>query len=98
MDSKNIYYVKVEFTLESQQYITGIRNPLCLVVAENEDEATKLMKNFLNAKGAMAAVSIPEDATEEVGHGLSVKEYLQDPKHRNMTWRTSLVISFNRST
>lgn len=87
MDSKNIYYVKVEFTLESQQYITGIRNPLCLVVAENEDEAIKLMKNFLNAKGAMAAVSIPEDATEEVGHGLSVKQYLEDSKHRNMTWR-----------
>lgn len=87
MDSKNIYYVKVEFTLESQQYITGIRNPLCLVVAESEDEAIKLMKNFLNAKSAMAAVSIPEDATKEVGHGLSVKDYLEDAKHRNMTWR-----------
>ena len=96
MDSNNIYYVKVEFALESQSWIAGIRNPLCLVISDSEDNALTLMKNYLNDKGVIANVTIPSDASIKVGHGMPVDEYLTDPVHRPMKFREIIDSYINR--
>lgn len=86
MDFKNIYYVEVYIALESDVFRSGLHNPLCLVIADSENEALTKMKNYLSDKDILATVSIPSGATVEVGHGTKVNEYLEDPRHKGMTW------------
>ena len=99
MDNKNIYYLLVKLADERDRHLSGLKNDLVLVIAETEDDALTLMKNFLLDHSIAATVSIPEDASIDVGHGMSVKEYLTDPQHRVQNWREvidSYINHYNR--
>lgn len=99
MDNKNIYYLLVKLADESDRHLSGLKNDLVLVIAETEEEAITLMKNFLLDHSIAATVTVPEDASIDVGHGMNVTEYLTDPQHRVQNWREvidSYINHYNR--
>lgn len=85
--AQKIWYAESTVYPESRRHASGVHNPISLVIAESEDEAVKLLKDFISAKGIDAVVKAPDDASAEWGHGLEVETFLTDGKHAGMTWR-----------
>lgn len=80
MNNLYVYYVIVDFARPHESYITGIRNRINLVIAEDESSAVKLMQD--KVKPYSGTASLPDFSSgtlsaNDVGHGMEITAFLE---------------------